>query len=53
VRPLYADAPENIWKAFIVNPSLAVEFEVLEVYLQTPGPGAGTRLVPPPEELSR
>ena len=53
VRPLYADAPENIWKAFIMNPSLAVEFEVLEVYLQTPGPGAGTRLVPPPEELSR
>jgi hypothetical protein len=53
IRPLYANAPENIWNAFIMKPSLAVEFEVLEVYLQTPGPGAGTRLVPPPEEPSR
>ena len=50
VRPLYADAPENIWNAFIMKPSLAVEFDVIEIYLQTPGPGAGTRLIPPPEE---
>ncbi len=53
MRPLYADAPENIWKAFIVKPSLAVEFDVLEIYVQTPGPGAGTRLVPAPEELPK
>jgi hypothetical protein len=48
VRPLYADAPEALWRAFIQPPSLAVDFD--EVYLQTPGPGAGTRLVPPAGE---
>jgi hypothetical protein len=40
---------EDVLNAFVSNPSLAVEFEVLEVYLQTPGPGAGTRLAPPTE----
>ena len=49
LRPIYADAPEDVLNAFVSNPSLAVEFEVLEIYLQTPGPGAGTRLVPPAE----
>jgi hypothetical protein len=47
VRPLFAGAPEEPLKASIPQPSLAVEFEVDEVFLQTPGPGAGTRLVPP------
>ena len=42
--------PEDALKAFVSSPALAVEFEVLEVYLQTPGPGAGTRLVPPVEQ---
>jgi hypothetical protein len=28
-------------------PALCVEFDVHEIYLQTPGPGAGARLVPP------
>ena len=46
LRPMYPDAPEHILNAFVSPPSLAVEFEVLEVYLQTPGPGAGTRLIP-------
>jgi hypothetical protein len=49
VRHLYPDAPEHLLKAFILAPSLAVEFEVREVYVQTPGPGAGVRLVPPAE----
>ena len=49
LRPIYADVPEDVLNAFVSNPSLAVEFEVLEIYLQTPGPGAGTRLVPPVE----
>jgi len=31
------------------RPRLAVEIEVHEVFLQTPGPGAGTRLAPPPD----
>jgi hypothetical protein len=33
----------------IPAPSLAVEIVVEEVFLQTPGPGAGTRLAPLPE----
>ena len=49
VRPIYSDVPEDLFRAFVVKPCLAVEFEVLEIYLQTPGPGAGTRLVPPAE----
>jgi hypothetical protein len=47
VRPIFADAPEDVLRAFVSKPALAVEFEVLEIYLQTPGPGAGTRLIPP------
>jgi len=50
VRPIFSDGPEDLWNAFILDPCLAVEFEVLEIYLQTPGPGAGARLAPPPEE---
>ena len=50
MRPIYPDVPEDVLKAFVSPPSLAVEFEVLEIYLQTPGPGAGTRLVPPMEK---
>jgi hypothetical protein len=46
---MYADRPEHILSAFVSPPSMAVDFEVLEIYLQTPGPGAGTRLVPPVE----
>jgi len=49
IRPIFADAPEDVLKGFVSPPSLAVDFEVLEIYLQTPGPGAGTRLVPPME----
>lgn len=49
LRPMYPGAPEEVLSAFVSPPKLAVEFEVLEVYLQTPGPGAGTRLVPPTE----
>jgi hypothetical protein len=29
-----------------MEPALAVEFDVREIYDQTPGPGAGRRLVP-------
>lgn len=49
MRPLYPDAPEHLMQAFILNPSMAVEFDVREVFVQTPGPGAGARLVPPAE----
>ena len=33
----------------IAPPAVVVEMEVREVFLQTPGPGAGTRLAPPPD----
>ena len=46
LRPIYANAPEHVLSAFVSPPSMAVDFEVLEIYLQTPGPGAGTRLIP-------
>ena len=49
LKMLYTDAPEDVLTGFVSRPSLAVDVEVLEIFLQTPGPGAGTRLVPPPE----
>ena len=49
LKPVLADAPEDVLRAYIPQPSLAVEFQVREIYLQTPGPGAGTRLIPPRE----
>jgi len=51
VRPIYVDAHEVVLKSFILPPAVAVDFEVLEVFLQTPGPGAGTRLAPAPEPV--
>jgi hypothetical protein len=36
-------------KAWVPAPSLAVEIEVHEVFVQTPGPGAGARIAPPPD----
>jgi hypothetical protein len=50
LRPIYPGHPEDVLKAFVSPPALAVEFEVLEIYLQTPGPGAGSRIVPPMEQ---
>ena len=47
IKPIYPEAPDHLLRMFTLPPSLAVEFEVLEIYLQTPGPGAGTRVVPP------
>lgn len=49
LRPIFADAPEDVLRACVLSPHLAVDFEVVEIYLQTPGPGAGQRVVPPPE----
>ena len=51
VQPIYADVPEQLLKAYILAPKTAVEFELLAIYLQTPGPGAGARLVPPEDVL--
>ena len=49
MRTVYPAAPDGVVGSFILTPALAVEFEVTEVYVQTPGPGAGQRLVPPSE----
>ena len=47
LRTIAPDIPEDVLKSFVSPAALAVDVEVLEIYLQTPGPGAGTRLVPP------
>jgi hypothetical protein len=52
VHPLNDHVPEYLLRAYIIPPDLAVEFDVHAIYLQTPGPGAGKRLVPPEEVLS-
>ena len=45
LRPLMPHAPEEACETHSSRShALAVEFEVLEVYLQTPGPGAGARI---------
>ena len=49
MRTVFPALPEGIVGAFISKPALAVEFEVSEIYVQTPGPGAGARIVPPAE----
>lgn len=51
VRPVRSalGLPEHVLRAFALKPHLVVTFKVEEIYLQTPGPGAGTRLVPPQE----
>jgi hypothetical protein len=51
IRPLYPLGPDQLGPAyaFIHQACLAVDFEVHEIYVQTPGPQAGSRLVPPAE----
>jgi hypothetical protein len=49
VRPLFPDEQAvAAFRASIPDPSVAVEIEVHEVFLQTPGPGAGSRIAPLP-----
>jgi hypothetical protein len=38
--------PEEACRAFVPRPSLAMTFEVREIFVQTPGPAAGRRLIP-------
>ena len=49
MRTIFSGVPEALVGAFISKPAFAVEFEVCEIYVQTPGPGAGARIVPPAE----
>jgi hypothetical protein len=53
LRSLYRDQRFTaLAKASIPDPTVAVEVEVREVFLQTPGPGAGGRIVPPPDVVA-
>ncbi|MCI0621213.1 MAG: hypothetical protein L0387_06020 [Acidobacteria bacterium] len=42
--------PEDKCRAYIARPSLVVRFTVHEIFLQTPGPGAGHRVFPAEEK---
>jgi hypothetical protein len=42
-------SPDFISQIAVPVPAVAVDIEVHEVYAQTPGPGAGARIHPPPE----
>jgi hypothetical protein len=49
VRSLRQIAPpgsEPHIRAYVQTPAIAVDFEVHEIYVQTPGPGAGARIMP-------
>ena len=54
VRSIRSQIPPGVPEAFVggfavPDPTVAVDVDIREVYLQTPGPGAGGRLYPPPE----
>ncbi len=40
---------EDVLRRYISKPGIAVRFKVRELFVQTPGPSAGKRLVPPEE----
>jgi len=44
LKSLLTDHPLSALSDFIPPPALAVEFEVRDIFVQTPGPGAGARL---------
>jgi hypothetical protein len=49
MRTVFPVLPEGMARAFTSQPAFAVEFEVAEIFVQSPGPGAGARIVPPAE----
>ncbi len=54
VRSIRSEIPPGVPESFVggfavPDPAVVVDVDVREVYLQTPGPGAGGRLYPPPE----
>lgn len=42
--------PERALRAYVPPPSVAFDFALREIFVQTPGPDAGKRLVPPNPE---
>ena len=49
MRTIFPGVPDGTVGAFTSKPVFAVKFEVSEIFVQTPGPGAGARIVPPAE----
>ena len=49
MRTIFPGVPDETVGAFTSKPVFAVEFQVCEIFVQTPGPGAGARIVPPAE----
>ena len=43
-RLVEAGMPPAMYQGFVMDPSVAVTFEVEEIFMQTPGPGAGDKL---------
>ena len=41
--------PEDACRTYILPPNLVIQFSVREIFVQTPGPDAGQRVVPPEE----
>ena len=48
VSRLFGHSEEHC-RACIMDPSVIIRFTVREIFLQTPGPGAGQRIFPPEE----
>ena len=46
VLPLAGEVAVQALHAFVQQPVLAIDIDVREIYVQTPGPGAGARLFP-------
>ena len=54
LRSIRSEIPEGVPEAYVIavavpDPGVAVDVEVSEIYVQTPGPGAGSRLYPAAE----
>lgn len=47
----YYSLPDSTSRAYFGEPGRTARVAVREIFVQTPGPGAGVRLVPPPEVL--
>jgi hypothetical protein len=53
-RSVRDQIPDGVPEAYVLgmaipDPAVAVDVDVREVYVQTPGPGAGSRLYPTPD----
>jgi len=49
ISPDYA-THSNLLRASIPQASVAVDMDMCEIFVQTPGPSAGSRVYPPPQE---